>query len=84
MRTELKNKGYNVRVVWSGAKPWVYPEGRYFVYTKKQRVNMTTIYKGKFDITITGAARKPLTEKEIESSWKKIKAEEKRSGKVQT
>lgn len=35
MRTELKNKGYNVRVVWSGAKPWVYPEGRYFVYAKK-------------------------------------------------
>lgn len=39
-----------------------------------------TIYEGKFKIEITGAKRKPLTLDEIEDSWKKIKAEEKRSG----
>jgi len=35
MRKEYKKKGYMVRVIWSGAKPWVYPEGRYFVYARK-------------------------------------------------
>lgn len=35
LKQDYKNKGYKVRIIINNSLPFVYPEGRYFVYVNK-------------------------------------------------
>lgn len=35
VKASFKKRGYSVRIVVDGSKPYIYPEGRWYVYIRK-------------------------------------------------